>query len=266
MKWPVIITLHNYFKADSSLYWFLSVSAFFCSRIYINSTKTLINEETLSRNFHETNHRYRDFVDSLLEMKKKRKLFLDDLHDKNPDILNKYGNLFNKQCREARKAMENITHDRKCYISIKLLEEHDNENYRLRHVRSYPNDLNTSHLNGVLIPKKATTKPTNLFEIIVKNLDKKMNLDKEIKVCVIANDVKNNDNYSYNYNHLNKNIRSTIIIPITINSSVIGFFCFNSYKIGMLRTKHMDFLAGYCDNIANLARCITFYKEGACML
>jgi hypothetical protein len=197
-----------------------------------------------------------------MRIKRDKDVYFDSITDKDEKLRYEYGEFINSQCRRARRAMTKIINDENCYISLKWLGEIDNSNFRLLHHKSYPDNAGEMHVGGIQLSVEQGYHPRNLFEIIMKRF-RNYNPDHggTYNFGVISNFVQCDQRFDLHFESFNRKIKSTIVIPITINASLIGFFCFNSYKIGALRKKHMHFLAGYCDNIANLARCITILSD-----
>lgn len=260
---PGIRTFHQYYLYNSTLFSVLAVILFLCSEIFANNLKSIENEKKVATCFHFVNHRYRDFVDELLIFKKKKNIWSDTVMNGQADfIVSKYAAIIYDMCRRAQRAMASIINDPECYISIKWLEATgDRDVLILNHDKSFPASEQRKNVTHLKLLRAAGTPPKTLFQVIMNKFD---NPDQEPTDTwewgIKSNDVQGHRNFDVNLPGFDNKIKSTIVLPITINSSLTGFFCFNSKKVGKLREKHKHFLSGYCDIIANLYRSMLAYS------
>lgn len=254
---PGIEVFHQYYLYNSTLFSILSIILFLCSEIFANNLKTIENEKRVSTCFHLVNHRYRDFVDELLVFKKQKDIYSDTkLNGQAEFVYSKYATIIYDMCRKAQRAMTMIINDPECYISIKWLDTTDDRDvFILTHDKVFPSDKPMDHIMQHKLLRSPNGSPKTLFQVIMDRFD---NPDSETADTwdwgIRSNDVRGSQDFDRDLSGFNKEIKSTIVLPITINSSLTGFFCFNSKTLGRLREKHQHFLAGYCDNIANLYR------------
>jgi hypothetical protein len=259
VKLPIIGNFHTIFLNQTFFSWFIAVFLFYVSRVLRNSYGVYRNEAEVSECFHAVNHDYRDFIDSVIALKKNHQIFKPTLMNGHSHAL---GPIYNAQirelCRRAQHSMATLLNDNNCYISIKWLEDDGDGNYKLRHDRSYPEYKPTEHVTDIDLINASVENPKTLFQKII-NKFKNSNLEtlQTWNMGEISNDVKGDGNFDASLikNNFSK-IKATIVIPITVESSLKGFFCFNSTKIGKLREKHRHFLCGYCDLIANIFRSV----------
>ena len=255
---PVLSIFHQYYLYNAPLFSILAIVLFLCAEIFANNLRSIENEKTISTCFHFVNHQYRNFVDKLLIFKKDKQIYSDTLMDGQAEIIkDKYATIIYEMCRRAQRAMVKIINDPECYISIKWLESlnDDGQEFLLNHDKSFPFDEPQNHVTQIRLLRSPNGSSKTLFQsIMARFANPDADSTNTWDFGIMSNDVKGNQNFDTALPGFNKRIKATIVLPITIGSSLKGFFCFNSTKVGRLRKKHQHFLAGYCDNIANLYR------------
>ncbi len=169
VNFPIVLKgLNSIYLNDPFIYWFFSIFLFYASRVLCNSYKAYRNEAFVSECFHSVNHCYRDFIDSIIKIKKHKNIFRNTLLDNHSQLLGKeYNAQIERLCRRAQRSMAKIINDEHCYISIKWLEDEENGKYKLKHDRSYPDDPPLKHLTGITIENKIVIPPPTLFQKII---------------------------------------------------------------------------------------------------
>lgn len=249
---PVINTLFDSFSKHTFLFVGLGVFMFFFSRLYRSTYKVYGNEEKISSEFHYLLHTYRDFVNRIVLYKKEHGILAPD----NDQIDYLYSQFFKDVCLSARQTMAEIINDKKCYIVVKLIEKKEGK-LILNHRQAFP-DLHPNDYRNKVELFNFTPVPTNLFQCILNKFNNIIGkgFDETTKnLSMVCNDLKGSKAFDIS---LNEDVltrqRACIIIPITINYKIEGFFCFNTMRVGMLRKKHREMLSGYCDMVSNLLR------------
>lgn len=264
VAWPIFKSLHYWYSYNSYLYWGISVFLFISSSVYRNTTRVYDNEALMASRFHSVNHKNRNFVDSVIKKKKDAGIFVDLLFNGNSQVFAPmYMSLIKEYCSHANEAMSRIINDNDCYISLKLINSEVTATGKtmltIRHIGSYPDHYPDKHLTNHTIEYRHKNPPHDLFQKIV-NLFITRNEDlkhESWRTGIISNDLKGDESFDQSLvGDYRERYKSCIILPITIEGDIFGFLCFNSSKIGNLRKKHKHFLAGYCDEIANLFRTI----------
>ncbi len=256
----ILKSLFAMFTYNTYLFTSLSIFLFFFATLYRNTFRVYANEWILAEGFHSVNHRHRNFVDGILEYKKEHGIFHESLLGEHSDVLKqKYHELISALCHEARRLMAKIINDQDCYVTVKLLVEEDETSYVLQHHQAWPPEIaRGKHLTGVLLPKNSVDNPLNLFQVIINSFNSISSGEKEFQTWnfgLLCNDLKGESRFDRNLIGGNfSRYKASIIIPLTIDYALVGFFCFNTKRIGMLREKHRHFLAGFCDEIANALR------------
>jgi hypothetical protein len=260
---PVVDLFHQYYLFSPEIFSILAVILFLCSEIFANNLKSIENEKRVAISFHFVNHKYRDFIDDILVFKKQKKIYSDTLTNGQSELVHsKYSTIIFDMCRKAQREMAKIINDPKCYISIKWLDVSDNsDEFILNHDDSFPTEEPRNHVNQIKLLRSSHGSPKTLFQAIMDKFDSAKNGGTDTWDWGLrSNDVKGCQSFDCKLPGFNRNIKSTIVLPITISASLTGFFCFNSFKLGRLRKKHQHFLAGYCDIIANLYRSMLEYS------
>jgi hypothetical protein len=255
---PVLKTFHQYYQYNAELFSILAILLFLCAEIFANNLRSIENEKIVSTCFHFVNHQYRNFVDKLLIFKREKQIYSDTLMNGQAEIIkDRYATIIYEMCRRAQRAMAKIINDPECYISIKWLESVNGagKGFVLNHDKSFPFDEPQNHVTQLRLLRSPNGTSKTLFQSI---MGKFANPDADAANTwdfgIMSNDVKGNQSFDTKLPGFDKRVKATIVLPITIDSSLKGFFCFNSTKVGRLRKKHQHFLSGYCDNIANLYR------------
>lgn len=253
-KQPVLNSLYAMFTFNGWLFSLLSFSLYSFSRLYRSTYKVYQNDNEFVYGFHYLAHNYRDFINETIKFKRKYNILRPiGFEGEHKEFLTlQYTNQIKTICIECQRILAKIINDNDCYISIKLLESIDAQKAMLRHYGSFPDEHMGHHINNVKVRIDDITKPDNLFELILKRFNE---TKRSWDLGIVFNDLRGHENFDASLikNDFSK-YKASIIIPITIDYKIVGFFCFNSNRIGMLREKHRNFLSGHCDMVASILR------------
>ncbi len=251
---PPLNSLFDLFVWNSYLYTALSLSLFASLRIYRNGFRIYRDEKIFAYAFHKVNHEYRNCVNEIIDGKKENSLYREC--NVPEDIKKRYALLIKDLCSEAKTSMEDLINDPRCYISIMLLVTDSRGPDVVTHYSTFPSDIKEDR-KTYAISKENVPNPRNLFQLIINRFNEaKKQGDAQLwDIGVLINDLSGCNNIDYSIpKDDSPQARSVIILPITIDFAVRGFFCFYSMRVGYLREKHRHLLSGYCDVIANVFR------------
>ena len=256
---PFIDNLYKMHQASAWIFTISSLTFFISSRVYHNSYSDYQQKRVLTKAFHSANHRYRNLIDEIINYKKDNTIYNLPVKGEHTKILDgKYYALLSKVCNQAATDLNQLVHDDKGYISLKLLKfDSETKKIKLVHQDAFPDRYPGEYLDNIEIIRSSSRKPANLFEEIINDyLNKKEKRRTESwKLGRIYNDLFREENFKKDLLEGN-NIRykSTIIISLTINNEIVGFMCYNCNRVGHLRRDHLHFLAGHCDLTACILR------------
>jgi|GEM_PF-3708671 len=251
---------YSMFSASAWIFTIVSIMLFITSKIFINSCNHNDIQKKFTKTFHFVNHRYRNFIDDIVQYKNINGLFSIANKEHMKLLEAKYTFFIDNVCLGAQRVMREIIDDPDCYIGIKLLKDGSSGKLILNHYNAYPDNYPGSYLTGVELVDDIIDDPANLFQAIINefNAHKKRGNYESWDLGKIYNDLKGQSNFDSSLiNHNFSRYNACIILSIAIDCELVGFMYFNTKKLAALRNKHLHFIAGHCDQVANIMRNIT---------
>jgi len=250
--------LHGIYSSNNVIYVVTSYVLYLLALLYSNTNKTLEYDEKMSRVFHDFTHYYRDYVYRIT-------IYLRKVGVKSPEfdkahriyIVDRLQTLIRGLCDEMRLSLSVLLNDGNCYLSLKLLRDtgKDRSGHQKLELFDYitsPDGAKKAPTGIVELTNAEVSKPESYFQLLLNNYHTMKNQGSVIlsKLVFKCNDIKGANVFEPSLKAFpDKNARSVIIAPLTVNKEIKGFLCFCSNKAGKLRDKHKQFVCGLSDII-----------------